>query len=268
MDDPRGWSAETSLRDHGLILAVAGAASVAAASLLLLGRSPYGWLLHHGEISTAGDAPLPIRVLLLMAAWVLMVIAMMLPTAVPLLEALRRVVARRPDRRRLLAIASVGFLSTWTAFGGLLLIGNELVHPVVAEADSLLPGRPHLAGAIALAGAGFYQLSTLKTRCLQRCRSPQGFLYRHWNGGAGPGARSLQIGAMYGLSCVGCCWALMLVMFALGAANLAWMVVFGAVMAFEKNSAAGVRLRGPIGVELILLAALLLANSIYSHHTL
>jgi len=249
-------------RSYGVVGAVTALTCGAAVMLWLVGRSRYAPLLSHGA-APVGPAPPALRLVAPLTAWVLMVTAMMLPTAVPMFEAVRRVVARRPDRHWLLAAAGAGFLATWTGLGLLLLGGAEVVRPVVAQSHSALHGPPHVLGGFALIGAGLYQFSTLKSRCLERCRSPNGFLYRHWTGRGNAGLRSLGIGVMYGLSCVGCCWTLMLVLLAVGATGLAWMVVFAAVMAVEKNAALGTRLQAPLGIELVLLGTCLLVSSLY-----
>ena len=127
-----------------------------------------------------------------------------------------------------------------------------------ASVDSIdwLGSRPELIGAAVVLSAGLFQFSSLKYRCLTACRMPTGFIYRNWHG-HNPSREAILIGASYGLSCAGCCWALMLVMFALGMSNLAWMLGFGVLMAAEKNSRFGHRLSIPIGVALIAAATFL-----------
>ena len=104
------------------------------------------------------------------------------------------------------------------------------------------------AGTILL--AGIYQFSALKYRCLEQCRSPLVFIAGRWSGRA-PRRQALQLGAEHGLFCLGCCWSLMLVMFAVGVGNLGWMFMLGALMAFEKNHPLGRLLSRPLGVGLI-----------------
>jgi predicted metal-binding membrane protein len=96
--------------------------------------------------------------------------------------------------------------------------------------------------------AGAFQFSKLKDRCLDHCRHPALFLLRHYRRGVGAGFR---LGAFHGLFCLGCCWALMLVMFAVGIANLAWMAPLALLMLYEKAGRHGRRVVRPVGVLLI-----------------
>ena len=105
------------------------------------------------------------------------------------------------------------------------------------------------AGLLLLAGA--FQFSTLKDRCLKQCRSPLGFVTHYWRTQGGRGGAFL-LGVRHGAYCVGCCWALMLLMFAVGAGNLGWMLALGVVMAVEKNLVWGRRLSPVVGVALLL----------------
>jgi predicted metal-binding membrane protein len=107
-----------------------------------------------------------------------------------------------------------------------------------------------VVGSVVVAGAGVFQFSALKYRCLERCRTPFGFVNAHWQGRR-PYTESLRLGAAHGLFCVGCCWALMLVTFVVGMGNVGWMLALAAAMAAEKNLPIGARLRTPLGVGLI-----------------
>ena len=128
---------------------------------------------------------------------------------------------------------------------------------VAVRQSEWLVANVWVIGAAILAIAGGYQFTELKYRCLDKCRAPLGFVIEHWRG-AGEKSQALLLGVRHGAFCVGCCWCLMLLMFAVGSANIGWMLVLGAVMAAEKNLPAGRRLATPIGAVL-LLAALWLA---------
>ena len=118
-----------------------------------------------------------------------------------------------------------------------------------------------VVGAFVLALAGAFQFSSLKYRCLERCRTTFGFVAERWRGVA-PSRAALRIGLDHGAFCVGCCWALMLVMFVVGVGRLGWMLALAAVMAAEKNLAWGRHLRTPLGIALIAWAmAIALANA-------
>jgi predicted metal-binding membrane protein len=245
------------------VLAVLAASAWAA--LWAWGHSPYAGYLDHGDwlvsgpvaflcrVVPAGDVVMP--ALLHAAAWILMIAAMMLPTTLPLFNAFDRLTAQRPDHGRLLVLLGAGYMAAWGAFG-------LLAHALHAALLALLRGVPALAwhgwliGAAIVALAGAFQFSRLKYRCLEKCRTPLSFVIEHWRGRA-PLGRAFMLGAHHGLFCVGCCWAMMLLMFALGMGNLGWMLLLGAVMAIEKNVAWGRRLSTPLGVGLLAWAAAL-----------
>ena len=111
-------------------------------------------------------------------------------------------------------------------------------------------------GSAVIAMAGAFQFSALKHRCLDKCRTPLSFVIEHWRGAA-PQREAFALGAHHGLFCVGCCWALMLLMFAVGTGSLGWMLLLAAVMAIEKNLPWGRRLSAPLGVALLGWAAVL-----------
>ena len=109
--------------------------------------------------------------------------------------------------------------------------------------------------------AGVYQFTPLKHLCLDKCRSPFSFVAARWRGDR-PRMHALRIGVDHGLFCLGCCWALMLLMFAFSVGNLAWMLLLAAVMGIEKNAAWGHRLTHPAGVILLSAGLTLVALNI------
>lgn len=178
-----------------------------------------------------------------------MVTAMMLPSSRALTTTFGQVVHRRSDRGRLQMLLACGFLGTWLVVGCVFQVFDRGVHAAV-EATPALAARPDLLAGGALVLAGAFQFTGLKRRCLVACRSPQGFVYRHW-GRRGPVRDAMSVGAAYGRSCAGCCWALMLVAFAVGMANLAWMFVLAALTSAEKAGLAGPRLVSGAGAALL-----------------
>src|SRR6266513_2848107 len=119
-------------------------------------------------------------------------------------------------------------------------------------------GSAWIASAILLA-AGVYQFTPLKRMCLEKCRSPYMFLVEHWRG-RHAGSDALRLGVRHGLFCLGCCWTLMLLMFAVGGANLGWMLALGTLMAAERTTRWGRYLTAPVGAALVLWAVLHLAG--------
>jgi predicted metal-binding membrane protein len=230
-------------------------------ALWLWGESPYGRYLDHGNWTGTGAAicrAWPAGQVVLPAAlyaggWVLMTAAMMLPAAMPLFRRFERAVGARADRRRLVAAVILGYLAAWFGFG-LLAHGLDLaVHSALRRAPWLL-FNGWVLGAAVLAAAGLFQFSSLKHRCLARCRTPYSFIAAHWHGRA-PLREALRLGYDHGVFCVGCCWALMLLMFVVGTGNVGWMLALGALMAAEKNLPWTRRFSHALGTALILAAA-------------
>jgi len=183
------------------------------------------------------------------AGWVLMTAAMMLPTTLPLLDAFRRLTRGRADRPLLLGLVITGYLAAWGGFG-LAAHGFDWLLHEAAEASVWLVFNGWVLGVIVLLIAGAFQFSSLKYRCLDQCRAPLGFIVRHWNG-RGARRQALLLGFNHGVYCVGCCWAIMLLMFVVGTGSVGWMLLLGAIMAAEKNLPFGRRLAAPLGATLL-----------------
>jgi predicted metal-binding membrane protein len=234
-----------------LIWLIAGAWALAVVAQLT-GRAA---MVHHHELAGGGIGPWA-GLGLFVGAWQLHVAAMMLPSSLPMIGLFARVIASQPQPDRLKAAFLGGYGAVWTGFGALAFLGDLAVHRT-AEQWPWLSERPWLIGGAVLVLAGAFQFSRLKDRCLKQCRNPAAYLLRHYRRGV---VNAFRMGGGHGLFCVGCCWALMLVMFAAGIANLAWMVPLALVMTFEKTGSGGDRAVAPIGIGLIGLGALVLAH--------
>jgi len=211
------------------------------------GRSPYARFLGHHQLAEfRGGGALA---LVFIAGWTVMIVAMMLPTSLPLVMLFHRIVRRRADARRLVLLVMAGYLGTWALFGGLVYAGDWVLHEAV-DRITWLEANAWAIGATTLALAGIYQFTPLKYRCLDRCRSPLSFIMEHWRG-EGDQAQAFRLGVHHGIFCVGCCWSLMLLMFAVGAGSLGWMLILGSVMAAEKNMPWGRKLSAPVGALLV-----------------
>ena len=218
-------------------------------SLWLWDRSPYGRYLGHGQIGEIGAGSVLLPVTLYLIGWTLMTVAMMLPTVLPLLDIFRRLSAPRPDRLQLLALVISGYLIVWLGFGIAAHALDWVVHEV-AERSAWLETNAWAIGAATLLMAGAFQFSRLKYRCLDKCRAPLSFVTEYWRG-RDHRRNALTLGMHHGLFCVGCCWALMLLMFGVGVGNVAWMLLLGAIMAAEKNLKWGRKLSAPVGIALL-----------------
>ena len=247
-------------QSSGFILVGLPLAALAWATLWLWAQSPYGRYLDHGDWTEiglaasicsalpAGDVLLP--GLLYVGGWVLMTAAMMLPTTLPLLKIVARIGAGRADGRLLLGLVIAGYLGVWSLFGLTAHLVDLALHALVPQSPWLTFNGWALGAAI-LALAGLFQFSALKRHCLDACRTPTTFVVQHWRG-EHQRRHALLLGAHHGLYCVGCCWALMLLMFVVGTGSVGWMLALGAVMAAEKNLAWGRRLSAPLGIGLLL----------------
>jgi predicted metal-binding membrane protein len=241
---PERTGRATLLVSVGLLTGLAWVALVvfeeATHSVVHLGGGHYPG--HHGEASGGGYA------LLFLAGWTLMCVAMMLPTSLPVLAAFHTLARGRPDARALVALVIAGYLTTWVGFG-LLVYGQHLVFQRLLTASGWTwAGALGAPALLVLAGA--FQFSSLKYRCLDKCRSPLAFVLGYWQGRR-ERWQALRLGLDHGAFCVGCCWALMLLMFLVGVHYLAWMLILGIVMAVEKNVSWGRRLSAPLGIVLI-----------------
>jgi predicted metal-binding membrane protein len=223
-------------------------------SLWAWSASPYGRYLHH----EGGIAPLPVEAVLFSLGWVLMIVAMMLPSSVPLVVTFGAIVGRRPRPQRLVTLLLLGYLAVWGAFGLTAWVLDRGIHAAV-DALPWLAEHPQLIMGGTLAIAGLWQFSPLRARCLDECRSPLGFVMNRWRG-VDPGRESFAMGIAHGAFCVGCCWSLMLVMFAVGLGSVAAMLALGALTAVEKNLPWGQRLTRPLGFALLFAAVYSVAS--------
>lgn len=186
-------------------------------------RDPAGW-----------DAS---RWIVMSLMWWIMMIAMMVPSAAPMVLLYARVYRKGQESGRLTAPVvptaafAAGYLVAWLAFSLLavllhfLLERGGLVHGMAMSSNSRI-----LSGALLLV-AGAYQLSPWKNRCLAHCRSPAAFLSSHWRRSA---AGAVRMGIDHGLWCAGCCWSLMLLLFVGGVMNLGWIAGLAVIVLGEK----------------------------------
>ena len=188
-----------------------------------------------------------------LVGWVLMTVAMMLPTTFPLISLFRRLIRGMRSQGSMLAILVSGYLTVWFAFGLFILVLGVTVNRVAPSLMSSETGRI-LAPAFLLV-AGVFQFLPPKRRCLERCHSPMDADIRCWTESR-PLQSAFRLGLHHGCSCVGCCWALMLLMFVAGSAHMAWMMILTLAILVEKNFPWGLRLAKPMGLVLMSCAAL------------
>jgi predicted metal-binding membrane protein len=214
-----------------------------------------GRLLSHDALVHSG-LPIGAALGIHLVAWQAMVAAMMLPTALPMIKLFANVSVNQERPRAAMGVFIGSYGLVWTVFGAVAFLGDVWLHRFV-DATPWLEVHPWLIAAGTLALAGLFQFSKLKDKCLQQCRHPAGFLLQHYRRGIGA---AFSLGRKHGVFCVGCCWALMLVGFAAGVANLWWMAALTAIMAYEKVGRFGDLVVPLAGTTLIALAALVLVH--------
>jgi predicted metal-binding membrane protein len=245
------------------LAAISGLMLAAWGALAWWGASPFAGLLDHGQIEHS-DLPLPTMLLVFVLGWTLMTVAMMLPGSMPLIHLFQRMVQGRGNGRQLVTLLIVGYLAVWGLFGWFAYLGDRGLHEMVERSLFLSQHEGYIA-AVLLLVAGLYQFTPLKEMCLTECRSPYTFLSVHWHGRT-PAQEAFWLGVRHGWFCLGCCWTLMLLMFAIGGVNLGWMLILGAVMAAEKSSRWGRYLTRPLGLALIAWALLYLVGYLSFGH--
>jgi predicted metal-binding membrane protein len=185
--------------------------------------------------------------------WLVMMVAMMLPSSFPTLLLHRTVYERRtPYQSGGTFLFALSYFLVWTStsvlfYGAYVMIGMlRAGHP----GSGLLVLR---GAGVALMLSGGYQWSGLKRACLKHCRSPLHFVMEHWHDGR---IGAVRMGAVHGILCFGCCWGLMVILFVMGIMHLGWMAAVGALILLEKIAPAGKWLSNAIGAIFILLGAM------------
>jgi predicted metal-binding membrane protein len=240
---------------HERWLVLAGVLAVAGLAWLDLWRRARGML----DMAMPDMEPWSMPELAgLVAMWLVMMIAMMLPSAAPMLllfAATQRERSRASGPSPVAAFAA-GYVLVWAAFSvaAAMLQAALQARMLLSSALSVTSAG---AGAAVLALAGLYQLTPLKSACLAHCQSPLGFLLGHWREGL---RGALAMGLRHGAYCLGCCWALMALLFVVGIMNLAWVAAIAAFVLAEKALARGPWLSRVGGALLLVWAGWLVAS--------
>jgi predicted metal-binding membrane protein len=201
---------------------------------------------------------------LMFGMWWVMMIAMMVPSAAPMILLYARVFrhgqarGQNPDALAPTAAFTLGYLVCWFAFSAVATALQFMLERSGLIDGMMMWSTERWLTAGLLVGAGLYQLSPLKTACLAQCRSPAEFLARNWRPGR---LGAFRLGIVHGAYCVGCCWALMLLLFAAGIMNLVWIAGLAILVLVEKLAPFGAALTKPLAALLILGGAALLLPS-------
>lgn len=211
-------------------------------------------LFPHAQADDMGamDSTWPIVI----AMWWVMMIAMMTPSAAPLVLLYGVVMRRHQATAQNVYLPSLlllaGYLLIWLAFSTVAAAAQQALQPAGLLSEMMLWSKSATFSATILAAAGLYQFSNLKHACLAQCRNPARFLTEHWRPGR---FGSLILGVRHGAYCVGCCWTLMALLFVGGVMNLVWIAALTLLVLVEKLAPAGIAI-GKLSGGLLLFWAL------------
>ncbi len=245
----------TGARAGGALLRQAavwfGLAAIVGASWIALARMNAGMAGMAGPDMGMAARPLAAELAAAFVMWSVMMAAMMGPTVVRTLAVFAELSRRRAAAAAAPEVSApffvLGYLAAWIGFAAFA----ALAQTALARAALLTPMSQSASVALSagiLLAAGLFQFTPLKESCLAKCRAPLGFFLAEWRDGA---RGALVMGLRHGQYCVGCCWALMAVMFVVGAMNLLWMAALTMVILAEKLLPAAWRFRHATGVALI-----------------
>jgi len=201
----------------------------------------------------------PTTILLLFVMWTVMMVAMMVPSAAPMILSFLTVNQRRQSADRPLVPVTIfllGYLAVWTAFSAVATFAEWGLHQAAMLSTTMTATSTALNGGLLIA-AGIFQWTPLKRACLKGCRSPLSFLMSEWREGT---AGAFVMGLRHGAYCVGCCWILMALLFVAGVMNLFWVAVIALFVMAEKISAKGELLARVAGIALMIAGAALMAH--------
>ena len=247
---------ETILRRERLIVGGCLAATVILAWLYLFHSKAAMAEMEMPGMVMPWDA---MAVLLLFVMWAVMMVAMMVPSAAPMILAFLTVNHRRRTAARPLAPTGIflfGYLAVWTAFSAVATLAQWGLHKTALLSPTMAATSPALSGGLLFA-AGVFQWTPLKRACLQGCRSPLSFLMSGWRDGT---AGAFVMGLRHGSYCLGCCWMLMALLFVAGVMNLFWVAVIAFFVMAEKIFVRGELLGHVTGAALVTAGVALMAR--------
>ena len=216
-------------------------------SLLALAALAWAYLIYlalaMGDMAAAmggmGDMAAKLRPwtvadgLLMLLMWAIMMVAMMLPSAAPMILIFARVNSKQRDKGHVYvptAIFAAGYIVVWAVFSVLATASQWGLQNAALLSPGMVSTSVYLGGGLFIA-AGIYQWTPLKQACLKHCRSPLAFIMHHWRPGTGG---AFRMGLSHGAFCLGCCWSVMALLFVGGVMNLIWVAVITIFVAVEK----------------------------------
>jgi len=232
------------------------------ALLILLAALSWGYLWWQASVMDMArtmSATMGMAAPLFVAVWVVMMVAMMFPTAAPMILVFHRVQATRGRGNSAFVstwIFVAGYMMVWTA-AGVAAYAAAAAGEWLAIRAELSPGALGRIGGAILILAGLYQLSPLKRVCLSKCQTPLGFVVTSWREGW---VGALRMGIAHGLYCLGCCWLLFVILFPLGMMNIAALATITLLIFVEKSHQAGQRAAQMAALLLIIYGAAVMAR--------
>jgi predicted metal-binding membrane protein len=255
---------EALLRRDRLVVGAGLAALVVASWLYLLHMATMSDMAMHaampGMAMPAMYAWSWAEVGALVVMWTVMMVAMMTPSAAPMILMFAAIHRRRQAEGRPAvptAIFVLGYLAIWTVFSVVAALAQAGLHAAALLSPAMAATSPALAGGL-LVAAGLFQLTPLKRACLAACRSPLSFLMTRWREGAGG---AFAMGVRHGLYCLGCCWALMALLFVAGVMNVLWVAAIAVAVLVEKVVPRGDLVGRLAGVVLLAVGVALIARA-------
>jgi predicted metal-binding membrane protein len=226
--------------------------------LALLATLAWGYVIAMGRM-TSPEAlmtmPMPANagvpaLRFLIPMWIVMMVAMMIPSAAPMILLFTGLVRRRQAEgipTTSAAVFTLGYLLVWSAYATVAAVAQWKLHQLALLSPAMASASPWLGGGLLIL-AGLYQWLPVKGTCLSHCRSPVNFISSHWREG---GVGALLMGVEHGSYCVGCCWALMALLFVAGVMNLLWVAAIAILVLLEKVVPGGRELGRGAGFLLI-----------------
>ncbi|WP_265530227.1 DUF2182 domain-containing protein [Sphingomicrobium marinum] len=196
----------------------------------------------------ADTMAMPASFAMLFAMWWVMMVAMMIPSAAPTILLYGRAARHGGIASPSTGPFLLGYLLVWGIFAAIAAGVQLLLQDGMLVTGMAMSSASRAFSAVLLVGAGLYQLSPLKDRCLSKCRNPAMFIARHQRPGA---TGALRLGLLHGSYCAGCCWALMAILFVGGVMNIVWIAILTLLVAAEKLLPRGTAVARVLGVVLI-----------------
>lgn len=252
---------DTVLRRDRLVVAAALAALTVAAWLYLLYMAAH---MAMPEMAMAMPAMHPwssVELGALVVMWTVMMVAMMVPSAAPMIVMFATINRRRREQQGPFvptAVFLAGYLVVWTGFSVLAALAQWALHAAALMSPMMVTTSP-LLGGVLLVAAGVFQWTRLKAACLVHCRSPLSFIVTSWREGRGG---AFRMGLHHGLYCLGCCWLLMALLFVAGVMNLLWVAAIAIFVLLEKIVPRGELVGRVAGIVLVVAGLLVLSRGV------